>query len=123
MNYIVAVIYKNEVIDPGIFVNASSPTDACKKVENMSTDYYLPKEKLLLARTHSRIIDWLLSMEGLNVRLIKDMFTYEGILRATTLGGHWTGLWEVRFHEFLPSEISSYGYDQNDVAYIVLTGD
>ena len=121
MIYTVAVISKDEVpgryqvIDPGIFVNASNPTDACKQVESMSTNYYLPEEKLLLARTHSNIIDWLTAMAGSNVRLIKGIFTHEGIL-------HWnnSGFFEVRFHEFLPGEISSYGYSIDDVAYIVL---
>jgi hypothetical protein len=116
MIYTVDVLHKNELIIPGIEVLADNPTDACQQVMNMSEYFYYKwNEELLLARNHSNITEWLQSMVDLQVKLIYGPLEYEGILR-------WDGhkRWMVRFHEFTSNEVSSYGYDQNDAAYIML---
>lgn len=67
------------------------------------------------------LLTWLDHQRGLNVSLVKGLFTYQGMLRKGVSSDQ--NVWEIRFHEFTMEQISSYGYDQNGQPYIVVTGE
>lgn len=67
--------------------------------------------------SQSERVQWLVAHVEQNVKLQCGAMTYEGQLR------YFAGIWEVRFIEFTPNEISSYGHDLEGCPYVILTGE